>query len=116
MKNQTLIAQIYGRVQGVFFRVNVKQQALKLNLTGFVKNNQNGAVSVVAEGKKQDLQKLLKYLHKGSSLAKVTKVDYKFTNNFKKHFSKFEILREKDMLKDQKQAIKNLFDNLLQKN
>ena len=30
--------KIYGRVQGVFFRANTKEKAIKLNLKGFVSN------------------------------------------------------------------------------
>jgi len=45
-----LYAIISGRVQGVFFRVNTRNKAYELGLTGWVKNNYDGDVEVVCEG------------------------------------------------------------------
>ncbi|OGD57121.1 hypothetical protein A2V71_01655 [Candidatus Berkelbacteria bacterium RBG_13_40_8] len=66
---------IHGQVQGVFFRAEIQQIAEGLNLTGFAKNLDDGSVGVVAEGDKENLEKLLEWCHKGSDLARVTKVE-----------------------------------------
>ena len=66
---------IHGRVQGVFFRAYVKKHAKKLNLTGFVKNNNNRTVEVVAEGNEHQLEELLKYCRKGPLLSRVESID-----------------------------------------
>lgn len=66
--------EIYGKVQGVSFRVNTKRKADKLNLTGWVQNNKNGTVSALAQGEKEKLEKLLEWSRVGPPLARVEKV------------------------------------------
>ena len=68
---------ITGRVQGVFFRSKTKKQAKKLNLTGFVRNNPNGTVEIVAEGSKDNIDKLISWCKKGPLLSKVTDIKIK---------------------------------------
>ena len=51
---------ISGDVQGIGFRAWARQQARALELTGWVKNRDDGAVEVVAEGRKKDLEELIK--------------------------------------------------------
>lgn len=48
-----------GRVQGVGFRFTVVRLAQELNVTGWVKNEFDGSVSMVAEGAENDLMSLL---------------------------------------------------------
>lgn len=42
--------KIFGRVQGVFFRDFVQRKAKELNLSGWVENEPDGTVQIVAEG------------------------------------------------------------------
>jgi len=67
-------ATVYGRVQGVFFRVFVAEHAHELSLTGYVRNLPWRAVEVVAEGERKQLEKLIGYLKVGSADARVEKV------------------------------------------
>jgi acylphosphatase len=79
---------VHGKVQGVFFRDYTKKKADELKLTGWVKNT-DSAVEVVAEGDKTTLRKFILKCQKGSPLAKVEKVDYKwedYTGKFDKFF------------------------------
>ena len=46
---------ISGIVQGVWFRKYTCQKAIKLNLTGYVRNEPGGGVYVEAEGKEDQL-------------------------------------------------------------
>jgi len=48
-----------GRVQGVGFRFTVVNLAQELNLTGWVKNEFDNSVSMVAEGEEDQLMALL---------------------------------------------------------
>jgi acylphosphatase len=48
-----------GRVQGVGFRYTVCHIAAELEVTGFVRNLWDGDVELVAEGRQQDLTRLL---------------------------------------------------------
>ena len=75
MENARLHAIVHGRVQGIFFRSNTQKQAAKLGLTGWVKNNDDGTVEVVAEGDKKDLKELLAWCSKGPSIARVENVE-----------------------------------------
>jgi acylphosphatase len=67
----SLKANLYGRVQGVFFRAYVLENAGELGLSGYVRNRPDGGVEVVAEGEKERLEKLLSYLQKGPPAARV---------------------------------------------
>ena len=66
-----LYAVITGRVQRVRFRDYVQVSAGKLGLTGFVRNNHDGTVTVVAHGLPDDLKLFVEYLYEGSLLSKV---------------------------------------------
>ncbi|NJA04345.1 acylphosphatase [Methylococcaceae bacterium WWC4] len=65
---------VKGRVQGVYFRAYTQKQAVKLNLSGFVRNLSDGSVEIVASGHPDDLQKLVAWCHKGPLLAKVAEL------------------------------------------
>lgn len=81
--------QIYGLVQGVFFRVSAKEIAEKLSLTGFAKNMSDGSVYIEAEGEKENLDKFIKWCYAGPSMAQVEKVAAKEASL--KTFSEFSI-------------------------
>jgi len=72
-------ATVYGRVQGVFFRDFTRRHAIKLGLTGFVRNLPWGGVEVVAEGEKQRLSSLADYLKKGPPAAIVERIETRWT-------------------------------------
>ena len=76
-----LSATVYGRVQGVFFRYFVRNEARKLGLKGYVRNLARGdAVEVQAEGEKWQLNKLLGQLNVGPPGARVEKVEVKWVD------------------------------------
>jgi len=87
-----LSAIVYGLVQGVFFRRNTKEVALKLGLTGYVENLKDGNVKVVAEGEESKLKELLNWLYKGPEGARVDRVKSEFlksTGEYKTFESKW---------------------------
>jgi len=65
---------ISGRVQGVYYRVNTRDKAVELNLTGFVRNLPDGRVEVVAEGAARDIDRLVDWCRQGPPLAMVNSV------------------------------------------
>ena len=67
-------ATVYGRVQGVFFRAFVEEQAQQLGLKGYVHNLPSGDVEVVAEGERERVEKLVGYLKMGPPAAIVDRV------------------------------------------
>ena len=70
-----LHAIVHGRVQGVSFRYYTQRRAYELDLVGYVRNQWDGTVEVVAEGQKTDVKELLAFLHVGPRAAFVTQVD-----------------------------------------
>ena len=69
-----LHARVRGRVQGVSFRYYTQEEALRLGLSGWVRNLHDGAVEVTAEGPRAALEQLLAFLQRGPTAARVTKV------------------------------------------
>lgn len=65
---------ISGDVQGVGFRSWVREKALELGLTGWVKNREDGAVEVVAEGQEEKLEELIEACHRGPEVAWIERV------------------------------------------
>ena len=62
---ERLEAIVRGRVQGVGYRVFALREASALGLDGFVANEADGSVRVVAEGPGADLDRLLARLREG---------------------------------------------------
>ncbi|GMO46300.1 MAG: acylphosphatase [Termitinemataceae bacterium] len=74
MDNTAFDATVFGVVQGVGFRYYTKDEASSLNISGWVRNNDDGTVEVHAEGAEQNLKMFLKWLQNGPSHARVDKV------------------------------------------
>ena len=74
-ETQRLVATVRGQVQGVGFRWFVQREAARHGLEGWVTNQQDGSVSVVAEGPEPALGELLLALWEGPSGAAVSAVD-----------------------------------------
>lgn len=66
MKPQRLTVRYEGRVQGVGFRYTTVSLAQELNLTGWVKNEFDGSVSLVAEGAENQLMELLQVIRRSN--------------------------------------------------
>lgn len=81
---------ISGLVQGVFFRHGTKEKAQSLNLTGWVRNTEEGGVEVVAEGAKENLEELIKWCREGPPGAQVKKVEVEW-QEATGEFGSFEI-------------------------
>lgn len=68
---ERLEAHVGGRVQGVGFRYFTTQQARRLGLDGWVRNEFDGNVRVVAEGPRTDLEQLVERLQDGPAGSRV---------------------------------------------
>lgn len=66
---------ITGRVQGVFFRASARERAMGLGLCGYANNRTDGAVEIVAEGRRSSLDQLLAWARVGPSRARVDDVN-----------------------------------------
>ena len=66
---------VTGRVQGVFYRETTRQQAEKLQLTGYAKNLTDGRVEVLVCGSETSIDTLCEWLWTGSEYSSVSNVD-----------------------------------------
>ncbi len=68
---------IDGTVQGVFFRVFIKENAERYNLKGFTRNLDNGKIEVFIEGDSGDVEKMIELCKKGPKHSQIKKVEMK---------------------------------------
>jgi acylphosphatase len=73
-QQKALKIKISGRVQGVACRSFLFDRAIELSIKGYVKNLTDGTVFVFAIGTNLQLDEFLEWCHKGSPVARVTKV------------------------------------------
>ena len=83
--------RVSGRVQGVFFRAATKEKADELQIKGKVWNNDDGSVSIEAEGEEQNLERFLAWCRQGPPSARVDRCEIKETTP--QHFGRFFIQR-----------------------
>ncbi|MBR6014320.1 MAG: acylphosphatase [Selenomonadaceae bacterium] len=62
---------VVGRVQGVGFRFFVQQTALSLKVTGWVKNETDGSVSMEIQAEPQILDMLIEKIKRGNGYSNV---------------------------------------------
>ncbi len=63
---------VEGRVQGVWFRDSTRQQAERLEVSGWVRNLPDGRVEAVYEGPRPAVEELLEWTRRGPERAQVT--------------------------------------------
>src|SRR5271157_1380411 len=66
---------VRGRVQGVGFRWFVEREAFLLQITGWVRNNPDGTVEVLAQGTRDQLAGLHSRLREGPRAARIDDVE-----------------------------------------
>lgn len=70
-------AHIYvsGKVQGVFFRARTMERAVRLGVTGWVRNLPDERVEAVFEGEEEPVKALVEFCKKGPRNAVIAKFD-----------------------------------------
>ncbi|KAM6912858.1 acylphosphatase-1 [Xenentodon cancila] len=98
MCNEDLISvdyEVFGRVQGVFFRKYTQAEGKKLGLVGWVQNTEAGTVQGQLQGPCSKVKEMQEWLRStGSPKSRVTKAE--FTNEkavTKLEHSSFNIVR-----------------------
>ncbi|HSP77910.1 MAG TPA: acylphosphatase [Myxococcaceae bacterium] len=67
--------RIRGKVQGVFYRESARAEALRLGLSGWVRNLADGSVEAVVEGAPEAIDAFVTWCHQGPPQARVTGVE-----------------------------------------
>ncbi len=67
--------QVWGQVQGVFFRSSAQQTAASWGIEGWIRNLPDGSVEAVFEGGLEAVQALVAFCHNGSRWAKVDRIE-----------------------------------------
>lgn len=70
---------ISGRVQGVWYRASAREAAMRIGVTGWVRNLPNGDVEAFAEGDRDDLERFIEWCRQGPPHARVERVDVRRT-------------------------------------
>lgn len=66
--------RIHGRVQGVYYRQTMQEQALALQVTGWVRNRLDSTVEAVVCGSPEALERLIEWSRTGPPAALVSEV------------------------------------------
>ncbi len=82
---------IKGKVQGVYFRASAMKKARILSITGWVKNMDDGAVEIIANGDAEALEQLKDWCYTGPPASVVHEI--KITDIGEQSFSSFIIKR-----------------------
>lgn len=89
---KTVTMKVTGLVQGVGFRWTTQMIAQELGITGTVKNNPDGSVSIIAQGEELPLEHFIKKIKASPSVAgHVDHVDLNTISNAEK-FTRFSVV------------------------
>jgi len=85
--------EVFGKVQGVFFRKYTHQEGQKLKLVGWVMNTEKGTVVGQMQGPADKCKKLKEWLSKtGSPKSKIDKAEFKNEKEITKiDFQSFDV-------------------------
>ena len=87
----SFMATIRGRVQGVGYRYYTLMRARQLGVTGWVRNEADASVRVVAQGRRAVLDAFISVLKVGPTDANVADVDVDWSYTCGNDFGKFEV-------------------------
>ena len=82
---------VYGEVQGTGFRTWTKEQAEKLNLSGWTRKASDGSIEIFSQGEEEKINDFVSICWDGPNMAFIDEVLVKDTNP-DDSFSVFEIL------------------------
>lgn len=86
---KTLRLRIHGRVQGVWFRESMRQEAERLDATGWVRNAPDGSVEAMVQGSETAVDALVEWARRGPPQARVDRIEIELIET-NERFSGFE--------------------------
>ena len=66
---------VHGQVQGIGYRITLRQEAGQHQVKGWVRNREDGSVEAVLQGEHTAVEQVIDWARRGPSGAKVRKVD-----------------------------------------
>jgi acylphosphatase len=78
---------IRGRVQGVFYRESMRQEAVRLGISGWVCNRLDGGVEAIVQGPGAAVEKIIAWCRQGPEDAHVVSLE---THEASGSFERFE--------------------------
>lgn len=72
---KAIFFRIQGRVQGVWFRAWIKEEAEKRGIQGWVRNRTDGSIEGLMVGSEVDVDELLEASNNGPPLARTDNID-----------------------------------------
>ena len=77
LERTTYRVRVTGRVQGVCFRDWTKNQACRLQISGWVRNRRDGSVEALISGFPENIQEMLNVFEVGPPTARVSSIRLK---------------------------------------
>jgi acylphosphatase len=71
---ETVFVHIFGKVQGVGFRMSTVRRAHMLGVTGWVQNLEDGSVEALVQGTPDQVDQMLEWLGRGPPGATVREI------------------------------------------
>lgn len=82
---------VKGKVQGVYFRQNLRVVAKRNKVAGWVRNLKDGRVEAVLEGKERNVSEVIEWCYAGTSEARVDDVNVQY-EPYTGEFTSFRVL------------------------
>ena len=85
---------VFGLVQGVLFRVSARNEALRLGLTGWVRNRYDGSVEAFFQGPPEAVERAVVWCRQGPSGARVESVEVSETPPDGRYVAGFSVVKD----------------------
>jgi acylphosphatase len=85
---------VFGLVQGVFFRVSARNEALRLGLTGWVRNRRDGSVEAFFQGPPEAVERAVAWCRRGPTGARVETVEVSETPPDGRYVAGFSVVKD----------------------
>ena len=87
--------EVFGKVQGVFFRKSAQEQGQALGLKGWCMNTRDGTVKGSMEGEEDKIEEMKNWLRfKGSPASRIDKAEFKNEKEIQQYsYSSFSVKR-----------------------
>ncbi|HEX6634354.1 MAG TPA: acylphosphatase [Usitatibacter sp.] len=85
---RTVRLAVRGRVQGVYYRFSMVHEAVRIGVTGWVRNRSDGSVEAVVQGTPDRIDEMIAWARRGPAAARVAGVE---VSEAEGEFATFEV-------------------------